>query len=102
MEDNRYGQVKQPHKSKTQEKESQYALYESTRLYAFAGGVLPNGHFVMGCKVLVLPRIEDPEIFPSSGEIKMESNTHCDPPRQERTCAWGFCKTIPYENGGWT
>ena len=102
MEDNRYGRVKQPAKTKLQEKESRFALYESTRLYAFAGGTLPNGQYVLGCRVLVLPRIEDPTDFPDGGEIKPEWNTFCDPPREAPNSAWGFCKTIKYENGGWT
>jgi len=102
MDDHRYGLVQQPAKTKLQEKESRFALYESTRLYAFAGGTLPNGEVVLGCKVLVLPRIEAPADFPACDEIKKELNEFCDPPREELKCAWGFCKTIPYENGGWT
>merc|ERR1712110_1140282 len=52
--------------------------------------------------VLVLPQIESPESFPNTGEIKLASNNFCDPPREEQHCAWGFCKTISYSNGGWT
>ncbi|CAK0900654.1 unnamed protein product [Prorocentrum cordatum] len=42
-----------------QEVEMHFALYETTRLYAFAGGVLPGGKTVLGCKVLVLPHRDD-------------------------------------------
>eukprot|EP00408_Alexandrium_pacificum_P017865 CAMPEP_0171194482 /NCGR_PEP_ID=MMETSP0790-20130122/20912_1 /TAXON_ID=2925 /ORGANISM="Alexandrium catenella, Strain OF101" /LENGTH=540 /DNA_ID=CAMNT_0011659681 /DNA_START=25 /DNA_END=1647 /DNA_ORIENTATION=- len=82
--------------------EKGFALYETTRLYAFAGGVLPSGEDVLGCKVIVLPGLEDPHSFPDGGEIEREMNTFCQPPRAELNSRWGFAKSIPYESGGWT
>ena len=102
MVDYRYGRVKQADMTKGQEKEMRFALYESTRLYAFAGGKLPNGRLVPGCKVLVLPRIEVPESFPDCGEITTALNEFCHPPREEKLSAWGFCKSLKYHQGGWT
>ena len=35
------------------------------------------------------------------GEITVEWNTVCQPPREEQKSAWGFSKSIKYENAGW-
>ncbi len=102
MVDYRYGRVTQGDMTKTQEKEMRFALYESTRLYAFAGGVLPTGERVRGCRVLVLPNVEPPESFPEHGELVLRTNTFCHPPRRELESAWGFCKSLSYHEGGWT
>ena len=102
MADYRYGRVTQSDMTKAQQKEMNFALYESTRLYAFAGGKLPGGEDVLGCKVLVLPLVEAPESFPEHGELKREMNKYCHPPREEIHSEWGFCKSLAYHEGGWT
>eukprot|EP00415_Alexandrium_ostenfeldii_P001351 UN1351 len=102
MLDYRYGRVTQADLTKAQEKELRFALYETTRLYAFRGGTLPDGRLVSGCRVLVLPKVEDPASFPDHGELKLELNTYCYPPREEYNSTWGFCKSLKYHEGGWT
>ena len=59
------GMVTLPEATPEQQREFRFALFETTRLYAFKGGVLPSGKSVLGCKVLVLPKLEDPHGFPS-------------------------------------
>jgi len=71
--------------------QQRFALFECSRLYAFKE-----------CKVIVMPQLEQPHLFPEHGEITIKTNTICDPPREELHTAWGFCKTIPYSQGGWT
>lgn len=73
-----------------QERKFRFALFETTRLYAYRG-----------CAVLVLPEIEGPETFPSPGVISVEENDACHPPRLEQKSAWGFSKSMRYENSGW-
>jgi len=91
-----------PDRTKDHVRQFEYALFETTRLYAFNGGYLPNGDEVLGCKVLVLPNLEDPQTFPDHGEIVYKENRNCDPWRPELHTSWGFIKSIPYEQGGWT
>lgn len=119
----RYGMTTQTAANGQQTKEKRFALYESTRLYAFAGGSLPDGREVLGCRVIVLPRLEDPHDFPpgpatlmavlqedgnaellalAAGEVREAKNNFCSPPRVEKLTAWGFAKSVPYASGGWT
>ena len=86
----------------SEQKEFKFALYETTRLYAFAGGSLPDGTYLKGCRVLVLPEIDDHTKFPQGGVPQKQLNTFCEPPRQEWKTNWGFTKSVPYEEGGWT
>lgn len=97
-------QVDLPGRSKLQTKEFRFALFETTRLYAFAGGVLPDGTEVLGCKVLILPDLEDPKTFPEKGALEYRSNENCEPAREEWHSAWGYSKSkaLGYEHGGWT
>mmetsp|Transcript_43218 Transcript_43218/g.116558 ORF Transcript_43218/g.116558 Transcript_43218/m.116558 type:complete len:555 (-) Transcript_43218:85-1749(-) len=83
--------VRLPPMTKEMKQEKALALYESTRLYAFEG-----------CKVLILPELEGPECFRDGGDITEEMNTFCSPARKEKNTRWGFAKSIPYHNGGWT
>jgi len=96
------GTVELPDRTLRQRRQFDTALAETTRLYAFSGGTRPDGVYVMGCKVLVLPDLQRAETFPDHGGIREEENTFCDPPRWETLTDWGFCKSVPYENGGWT
>ena len=61
----RDGKVELPGLEKAQKKQAKAALYETTRLYAFAGGRLPSGEEVKGCKVIVLPRPGESASVPS-------------------------------------
>lgn len=83
-------------------REFKFALFETTRLYAFAGGSLPGGTYLQGCRVLVLPEIDDHRDFPDAGEPCLETNNFCDFPREEWRTLWGFTKSVPYHEGGWT
>ena len=51
--------------------------------------------------MIILPDLAPPENFPEPGEITWEENTVCQPPRREQKSAWGFSKSIKYENAGW-
>ena len=51
--------------------------------------------------MIILPDLAPPERFPEPGEITWEENTVCQPPRREQKSAWGFSKSIKYENAGW-
>ena len=83
-------------------KEFKFALFETTRLYAFAGGNLPDGTAVQGCRVVVLSDLDDHMDFPDRGQPVRSLNTHCEPPRFELKTKWGFSKSVPYQDGGWT
>ena len=85
--------VKLSGRTDKQERRFRFALFETTRLYAY----LPS----TGPTVIVLPHIEPPESFPEPGTITWEDNTVCQPPRKEQKSAWGFSKSIAYENAGW-
>ena len=85
----------------SEQKEFKFALFETTRLYAFAGGSLPHGTHLKGCRVLVLPEIDDHNDFPGC-EPCFETNNFCEPPRREWKTNWGFTKSVPYEEGDWT
>ena len=78
------------------------ALFETTRLYVFAGGNLPDGTEVKGCRMLVLPDLDNYMDFRDRGECVETENTHCEPPRREVKTKWGFSKSVPYQDGGWT
>ena len=80
-------------RTEAQERRFRFALFETTRLYAFRPASGPN--------VIILPDMDAPECFPEPGEITWEENTVCEPPRREQKSAWGFSKSIKYENGGW-
>ena len=80
-------------RTEAQERRFRFALFETTRLYAYRP---PSGP-----SVIILPDIEGPERFPEPGEITWEANTVCQPPRQEKRSAWGFSKSIAYEDAGW-
>ena len=80
-------------RTEVQERRFRFALFETTRLYAF--------HPPTGPSVIILPQIEPPESFPEPGAISWEENTFCQPPRREQKSAWGFSKSIAYENAGW-
>ena len=102
-------------RTEAQERRFQFALFETTRLYAFRPAHGPT--------VIILPDLAPPESFPESewehvrsrrdfagfcrlelpepGEITWEENTVCQPPRREQKSAWGFSKSIKYENAGW-
>ena len=67
----------------SEQKEFKFALFETTRLYAFAGGSLPDGTYLKGCRVLVLPEIDDYKDFPGGGTPCLEMNNFCEPPRRE-------------------
>ena len=86
----------------SEQKEFKFALFETTRLYAFAGGSLPDGTHLKGCRVLVLPKIDDHKDFPGGGKARLEMNNFCEPLRREWKTNWGFTKSVPYEEGGWT
>ena len=49
------GEVTLPDRTEPQLKEFNFALFETSRLFAFAGGNLPDGSEVKGCRVLVQP-----------------------------------------------
>lgn len=85
-----------------QRKEFKFALFETTRLYAFVGGHLPDGTYLPGGRVLILPDIDDCQDFPEGGTAHEEMNDFCEPPRLEWKTNWGFTKSVPYEEGGWT
>ena len=85
--------VKLSGRTDKQERRFRFALFETTRLYAYRP---PSGP-----SVIILPDIEGPERFPEPGEITWEANTVCQPPRQEKRSAWGFSKSIAYEDAGW-
>lgn len=80
-------------RTEAQERRFRFALFETTRLYAFRPSTGPT--------VIVLPHIELPESFPEPGTITWEENTVCQPPRREQKSAWGFSKSVAYENAGW-
>ena len=84
------GLVSLPDRTEEQLKEFKFALFETTRLYAFAGGNLPDGTDVKGCRVLVLPGLDNYEDFPDRGECVEMLNTHCEPPRREMKMKWVF------------
>ena len=86
----------------SEQKEFKFALFETTRLYSFAGGSLPDGTYLKGCRVLVLPEIDDHKDFPGGGIPCLEMNNFCEPPRPEWKTNWGYTKSVPYEEGGWT
>ena len=86
----------------SEQKKFKFALFETTRLYAFAGGSLPDGTYIKGCRVLVLPEIDDHWDFPGGGKPCLEMNNFCEPPRREWKTNWGYTKSVPYEEGGWT
>ena len=86
--------VKLKGRSEAQERRFRFALFETTRLYAYRPPTGPS--------VIVLPEIEPPESFPGVvGEVPWEQNTVCVPPRQEKRTAWGFSKSIAYQDSGW-
>jgi len=89
--------IELPDRSNEQARQFKICLFETTRLYAFRGDSR-----VKGCKVIVLPKLEKPEDFPDCGTIQEQLNDFCNPPRRETHTDWGFCKSIPYERGGWT
>ena len=85
-----------------------FALFETTRLYAFNGGDIsgPEGtnRTVPGCRVIVLPFIDDPKTFPGhedGSRIEWKLNDFCKPPREEFCTDWGFVKSIEYVRSGW-
>ena len=80
-------------RTEAQERRFRFALFETTRLYAFRPSTGPS--------VIILPHIEPPEAFPEPGTITWEENKICSPPRPEKKSAWGFSKSIAYENSGW-
>ena len=80
-------------RTEAQERRFRFALFETTRLYAFRPSTGPS--------VIILPQVEPPEAFPEPGSITWEENTVCQPPRREQKSAWGFSKSIAYENAGW-
>ena len=86
----------------SEQKEFEFALFETTRLYAFAGGSLSDGTYLKGCRVLVLPEIDDHKDFPGGGKARLEMNNFCEPPQREWKTNWGFSKSVPYEEGDWT
>jgi len=96
------GMVTLPNRTDAQNMQFRFALFETTRLYAFAGGRLANGVKVLGCKVIVLPRREDAYTFPDHGEISEQMNSFCSPPAVQIHSNWGFQRLEPYEEGGWT
>lgn len=98
----RHGKVELPGLNAAEKQMQKLALYETTRLYAFAGGRLPDGTLVKGCKVVVLPALESPHDFPDGGKITLETNHEPSPARDELNSEWGFAKSVPYLNGGWT
>ena len=53
-----YKKVKLPDKTHRERRLFMRALPETTRLYAFAGGELPDGQVVKGCKVVILPALQ--------------------------------------------
>lgn len=87
----------------------QYALRETTRLFGFAGGTIKSAtgdvEEVPGCKVIVLPKVDDVKSFPGlveEGEVtEKRLNEECDPPREEKMSIWGWIKSIPYSQSGW-
>lgn len=85
------GFIALPPPSEKQKMQARFALFQSTRLYAFEE-----------CKVIVLPDLEEPATFPDHGDIHERQNTHCSPPRKELHTNWGYCKSVPYVQGGWT
>ena len=76
----------------SEQKEFKFALFETTRLYAFAGGSLPDGTYLKGCLVLVLPEIDDRKDFPGGGEPCLEMYNFCEPLRPEWKANWGYKK----------
>ena len=80
-------------RTEAQERRFRFALFETTRLYAFRPATGPS--------VIILPHIEPPESFPEPGEITWEQNSVCQPPRREQKSAWGFSKSIAYVDAGW-
>lgn len=94
--------VELPDRTQAERRQFGYALFETTRLYAFRGGTLPDGQDVLGCRVLVLPTVDPPEGFPDVGKISKETNYFCEPARQEQRSRWGFSKSVSYHLGGWT
>jgi len=97
-----YGMVDLPDRTDDQKAEFRFALFETTRLYAFAGGDLPCGARVPGCRVVVLPIREEPGSFPAHGRLDEVLNEDCDPPAVQLRSSWGFQRSEPYERGGWT
>ena len=89
-------------RTEEQLKEFKFALFETTRLYAFAGGNLPDGTEVKGCRVLVLPDLDNYNDFLDRGECVEMLNSYCEPPRMEVMTKWGFSKSVEYQDGGWT
>ena len=102
FESQKNGLVELCDRTLSEQKEFKFALFETTRLYAFAGGSLPDGTYLKGCRVLVLPKIDDHKDFPGGGKARLEMNNFCEPPRREWKTNWGFTKSVPYEEGGWT
>ena len=96
------GMVTLPDRTEEQLNEFKFALFETTRLYAFKGGNLPDGTEVKGCRVVVLPGLDNYKEFPDRGECVKTKNEHCEPPRLEVKTKWGFSKSVPYHLGGWT
>jgi len=80
-------------RTEAQERRFRFALFEMARIYAFQPAHGPN--------VIILPDLAPPESFPEPGEITWEENTVCQPSRREQKSAWGFSKSIKYENAGW-
>jgi len=98
----RPGFVRQRERTQGEKKQFKSGLFETTRLYSFVGGKLPNSKEILGCKVLILPKLEDVAEFPDVGQVEWKLNENCTPPRMEQLSNWGFSKSVPYERGGWT